>query len=64
MLEKLMFSKGQGAQWVGMGCHLVQVYPSFLDTIRKLDSVLSDLKQPPSWKLEGKVSGCYVWNGH
>ena len=43
---------GQGAQWSKMGSDLMQNFPSYVDTIRRLDNVLSRLKDPPSWTLE------------
>ena len=43
---------GQGAQWAGMAVEAMRVFPSFLDTIRELDSVLQNLEPPPSWSLE------------
>ncbi|KAI8630512.1 lovastatin nonaketide synthase [Xylariaceae sp. FL1651] len=43
---------GQGAQWAGMGAELMQYYPSFLRTIRHLDSALEDLDDAPDWTIE------------
>ncbi|KAI5776257.1 hypothetical protein EDC01DRAFT_715178 [Geopyxis carbonaria] len=43
---------GQGAQWPKMGAELLQVFPTFRRTIKRLDEALNRLKQPPSWKLE------------
>lgn len=45
---------GQGAQWARMGHHLLQTYPNFLETIQALDGHLHRMKNPPSWKIEGK----------
>ncbi|KAF2682950.1 putative polyketide synthase [Lentithecium fluviatile CBS 122367] len=43
---------GQGAQWARMGHRLLQIYPSFLQTIRTLDEYLQRMFDPPSWKIE------------
>ncbi|KAF8462360.1 hypothetical protein BDZ91DRAFT_662290 [Kalaharituber pfeilii] len=45
---------GQGAQWARMGVELLTDYPSFLQTIRYLDDVLSSLAddERPTWTLE------------
>ena len=47
---------GQGAQWAGMAVKAMQVFPFFLDTIRRLDKVLQTLDTPPSWSIEGVLS--------
>nr|ART35008.1 polyketide synthase [Fusarium bulbicola] len=43
---------GQGAQWAGMGAQLMTLYPTFLKTIRRMDLILEDLEDAPSWTLE------------
>jgi len=43
---------GQGAQWARMGASLMAYYPSFLRSIRQLDTVLEDLDDSPDWTLE------------
>ncbi|KAL8847079.1 MAG: hypothetical protein Q9221_007866 [Calogaya cf. arnoldii] len=43
---------GQGAQWVGMAVEATKKFPSFVETIRRLDSVLQRLKPPATWSLE------------
>lgn len=43
---------GQGAQWVGMAVEAMHTFPSFVETIRRLDSVLQRLKPPAAWSLE------------
>ena len=43
---------GQGAQWAGMGIEAMRIFPSFRETIQKLDGVLKVLETPPKWKLE------------
>ena len=43
---------GQGAQWVGMAVEAMDTFPSFLETLRKLDRVLQKLDPPASWRLE------------
>ncbi|KAJ5662751.1 hypothetical protein N7462_011677 [Penicillium macrosclerotiorum] len=43
---------GQGAQWAGMGRGLMKSFKSFRDMIQSLNTVLQNLKRPPSWNLE------------
>jgi acyl transferase domain-containing protein len=44
---------GQGAQSAQMGRELMLTFPSYLDTIRKLDRALQSLgNDAPTWKLE------------
>ncbi|GJD04908.1 KR domain-containing protein [Colletotrichum higginsianum] len=43
---------GQGAQWARMGAQLMTYYPTFLMAIRRMDMVLEDLDEAPSWTLE------------
>ncbi|KAI1026381.1 hypothetical protein LB503_012851 [Fusarium chuoi] len=43
---------GQGAQWAGMGAQLMMLYPTFLKAIRRMDLILEDLEDSPSWTLE------------
>lgn len=43
---------GQGAQYALMGAELMSYYPSFLRTIRMLDSTLEELPHAPEWTLE------------
>ena len=43
---------GQGAQWVGMAVEAMETFPSFVESIRRLDSVLQRLKPPAAWSLE------------
>lgn len=42
---------GQGAQWPEMGRELMAEFPSFRQTIQRLDSTLQLLPHPPSWTL-------------
>ncbi|KAL8735745.1 MAG: hypothetical protein Q9181_002692 [Wetmoreana brouardii] len=42
---------GQGAQWSGMGVVAMSTFPSFLQTIRKLDLILRKLEPKPSFTL-------------
>ncbi|KAF2475276.1 putative polyketide synthase [Lindgomyces ingoldianus] len=46
---------GQGAQWAQMGTLLLSAYPSFLATIRELDSCLTNLFHPPTWSIEASL---------
>ncbi|KAF5651820.1 polyketide synthase [Fusarium sp. NRRL 25303] len=43
---------GQGAQWAGMEAQLMTLYPTFLKAIRRMDLILEDLEDAPSWTLE------------
>ncbi|KAJ5382343.1 polyketide synthase [Penicillium concentricum] len=43
---------GQGAQWAGMGFRATRAFPSFRQTIRRLDKVLQTLQPTPAWTLE------------
>ncbi|KAL8366737.1 hypothetical protein RB595_010546 [Gaeumannomyces hyphopodioides] len=46
---------GQGAQWAALGASAMDVFPSFLATVRSLDDVLQGLRDPalrPSWSLQ------------
>lgn len=43
---------GQGAQWAGMAVEAMQIFPSFLETIRDLDNVLQSLEPRPLWTVE------------
>ncbi|KAL9091339.1 MAG: hypothetical protein Q9165_004973 [Trypethelium subeluteriae] len=43
---------GQGAQWPQMGFELIRHFPSFRNTINRLDSTLAHLTDhPPTWSL-------------
>ncbi|KAL8310632.1 hypothetical protein RB597_010463 [Gaeumannomyces tritici] len=45
---------GQGAQWATLGASAMDVFASFLATVRSLDDVLQGLRDPalrPSWSL-------------
>ena len=44
---------GQGAQWAGVGLEAMDAFPSFSETLRRLDRVLSRLEDPPAWTFEG-----------
>lgn len=43
---------GQGAQWPRMGAELMESFPPYLRSIRRMDQVLEQLPDPPTWKLE------------
>lgn len=43
---------GQGAQWARMGAELMTYYPSFLQSIKRMDTVLEELEDAPDWTLE------------
>ncbi|KAB2572374.1 Reducing polyketide synthase rdc5 [Lasiodiplodia theobromae] len=42
---------GQGAQWPHMGRGLVEMFPSASETIKRLDSALQTLPDPPKWTI-------------
>ncbi|KAI2609240.1 hypothetical protein GGR54DRAFT_643554 [Hypoxylon sp. NC1633] len=42
---------GQGAQWSGMGRVVIQEFPTFLETIQKLDGILGNLDPPPHFSI-------------
>jgi acyl transferase domain-containing protein len=46
---------GQGAQWPKMAKELMADYESFRVDIKKMEDSLSQLKQAPSWKIEGST---------
>ena len=46
---------GQGAQWAGMGAQLFAEFQSYRRTIRKLDEVLAQVPERPSWSLESTL---------
>ena len=46
---------GQGAQWARMGQELILQEPSFAESIRKMDAVLSSLPEPPPWTLRDEI---------
>ncbi|KAB8069924.1 KR domain-containing protein [Aspergillus leporis] len=43
---------GQGAQWARMGAELMTYNPSFLQSIKQMDTVLEELEDAPEWTLE------------
>jgi acyl transferase domain-containing protein len=45
---------GQGAQWATMGMSLISDYPSVLHDMAQMDNALSELTEPPSWKISGE----------
>lgn len=46
---------GQGAQWARMGAELMAYYPSFLQSIRRMDTILEELEDAPEWTLEDSL---------
>ncbi|KAL6229642.1 hypothetical protein BDW75DRAFT_249453 [Aspergillus navahoensis] len=46
---------GQGAQWARMGAELMTYYPSFLQSIKRMDTVLEELEDAPEWTLEDSL---------
>jgi len=47
---------GQGAQWAQMGKELMEKEPIFRKRIQALDDFLSQLPDPPQWRLQGTGS--------
>ncbi|KAL8881788.1 MAG: hypothetical protein Q9198_001080 [Flavoplaca austrocitrina] len=41
-----------------MGSHLFKVFPTYRQTIQRLDQVLARLEFPPVWTIEGCLSDC------
>ena len=54
VLNVIFTFTGQGAQWAKMGRELILKEPSFSDSIRGLENVLSSIPEPPSWSLQGR----------
>ncbi|KAJ6172830.1 KR domain-containing protein [Penicillium chermesinum] len=48
---------GQGAQWPRMGAELMTYYPSFLQSIRQMDTVLEELEDAPRVDIGGQSTG-------
>ncbi|ETR98315.1 hypothetical protein M419DRAFT_38585 [Trichoderma reesei RUT C-30] len=49
-----MVFSGQGAQWAGMGKELLRI-DAFRNDIKSMDSILRQLKTPPSWTIEEEI---------
>ncbi|KAK8024490.1 KR domain-containing protein [Apiospora rasikravindrae] len=43
---------GQGAQWAQMGLDLMDSFPTYLQSIRKMDRALQSLSEAPDWTIE------------
>lgn len=54
--------EGQGAQWPRMGADLMESFPTYLATIRRLDAILHGLQSPPIWTLEGDNHILVLWS--
>ena len=46
---------GQGAQWYGMGCELMEQSPFFLQTLQRCDRVLQTLPTPAEWSIVAEL---------
>ncbi|KAI9759233.1 MAG: Type I Iterative PKS, partial [Geoglossum simile] len=46
---------GQGAQWALMGRELIEKEPIFRERIQVLDDFLSQLPDPPNWRLQDEI---------
>lgn len=46
---------GQGAQWPQMGLELLARFPVYLQSIRRMDSVLQHLSPPAAWSIEATL---------
>ncbi|RDA88225.1 hypothetical protein CP532_0333 [Ophiocordyceps camponoti-leonardi (nom. inval.)] len=53
---------GQGAQWQGMGKHLIQSFPSFSHDVAIMDQALQSIDQPPQWRIKDIL--CSDESGH
>ncbi|KAE8356836.1 hypothetical protein BDV28DRAFT_41348 [Aspergillus coremiiformis] len=47
---------GQGAQWPTMGKDLMLRFPKFRDDIHRMDKVLTELSEAPTWSIEEELS--------
>ncbi|KAH6662359.1 hypothetical protein B0J14DRAFT_288058 [Halenospora varia] len=47
---------GQGAQWSQMGKGLIETFPLAKEMVQRLDGVLRDLANPPSWSLLNELT--------
>lgn len=47
-----------------MGVDLMQSFPPYLETIRRLDNVLRSLECSPTWTLEGDHDGTILVRNH
>ncbi|KAI0384272.1 putative polyketide synthase [Hypomontagnella monticulosa] len=56
-IEVAFIFTGQGAQWPGMGRIAMREFPSFLDTIQRLDRVLAKLRPAPPYKIADILLG-------
>lgn len=44
---------GQGVQWAGMGTELIDSFASFREDIQRMDEVLQELSNAPTWRIRG-----------
>ncbi|KAJ5124866.1 Acyl transferase/acyl hydrolase/lysophospholipase [Penicillium bovifimosum] len=47
---------GQGAQWPGMGKHLLANFPQFKNDIKIMDEILQKLPDSPNWLLHDELN--------
>ncbi|GMF78452.1 unnamed protein product [Aspergillus oryzae] len=47
---------GQGAQWPTMGMDLMCRFPKFREDIHQMDKILTELREAPTWSIEGMSS--------
>ncbi|KAF2792570.1 KR domain-containing protein [Melanomma pulvis-pyrius CBS 109.77] len=50
-----MVFSGQGAQWAQMGHELLQHSTEFLQAIETMDSILQNVKYPPTWSIKTEL---------
>ena len=51
---------GQGAQWAGMGAHLLEQFTTFGNTIDVLQTYMDELDDSPEWMLRSKSFPPYL----
>lgn len=54
--DMIFLFTGQGAQWAQMGMSLVEHSPLFRSMLHECDRLLSELPDPPAWKIVEELS--------
>jgi acyl transferase domain-containing protein len=58
--QLVMVFTGQGAQWPQMGLDLLLNDVEFRADISTMNAILQNLRNPPSWSLEGKENHAFL----